>query len=495
MGRGGGGGGGFGGGGGGFSSGGGFGGGFSGGGGGRSFGGGSSRGYSGGSSGWGSSRSSGGGSFWPGFLIGNMYGRNSANRNAGGGPSYGAPGGGNNNGNNNQYNNGSAAGCLRIVVWILLILVIITLLMFAVESCSGSNMVSTHERTPLASGTVTETAYYTDADGGWISSSATLEKGMRSFFEQTGVQPYLYIVADNASTNTTELSQYAEYVYGELFEDDGHFLLVFCYDTARDAYHCGYYMGAAARTVLDDEALQIFQGYLAKYWNDWPGSEDAFFSNAYQATADTIMTVTPDYTVAYLVAAVIIILAIIAYVIIRRRQQHEKEKMEHTERVLNQDLQTFGDYETEKVAKKYEGTADAAKAKTEAKPVEKKAVEKKPATAQEILAQDSLKTFADAEVDALEQKYKNAPAVEAKKVEAKVEVPSAEPVVAEVTEAVSPYASAVEAEAAKVEADASAAASEVKAAAPDPNNIPAPGTSAKQISDDLAELEKKYGTK
>ena len=493
MGRGGGGGGGFGGGGGGFSSGGGFGGGFSGGGGGRSFGGGSSRGYSGGSSGWGSSRSSGGGSFWPGFLIGNMYGRSTANRTAGGNTSYGAPSGGSNN--SNQYNNGSAAGCLRVVIILLIICLICTFLFLAAESCSGSNMVSTHERTPLAAGTVTETAYYTDADGGWINSSSTLEKGMRSFYEQTGVQPYLYIAADNASTNTTELSQYAEYAYGELFEDDGHFLLVFCYDTARDAYHCGYYMGAAARTVLDDEALQIFQGYLAKYWNDWPGSEDEFFSKAYQSTADTIMTVTPDYTVAYLVAVVVIVLAVIAYVIIRRRQQHEKEKMEHTERVLKQDLQTFGDYETEKVAKKYEDAPAASKAKTEVKPAEKKPAEKKPATPQEILAKDSLKTFADAEVDALEQKYKNAPAVEAKKVEAPIEIPTAETVAAGVKEEVSPYASAVEAEAKKIEADVAAAASEAKVAKPDPNNIPAPGVSAKRISEDLAELEKKYGTK
>ena len=489
MGRGGGGGGGFGGGGGGFSSGGGFGGGFSGGGGGRSYGGGgSSRGYSGRSSGWGSSRPSGGGggSFWPGFLIGNMYGRSTANRNASGGSTNGAPAGGN---NNNQYNNnGSALGCLRVVIIIILIMLILSLLLLAAESCSSNaNMASTHERTPLAAGTVTETAYYTDADGGWISSSATLEKGMRSFFEQTGVQPYLFIVADNASSNTTELSQYAEYVYGELFEDDGHFLLVFCYDTARDAYHCGYYMGAAARTVLDDEALQIFQGYLAKYWNDWPGSEDEFFSKTYQSTADTIMTVTPDYTVAYLVAVVVIVLAIVAYFIIRRRQQHEKEKMEHTERVLSQDLQTFGDYETEKVAKKY-ADGEAPKAAEAAKPAEKKAAEKKPATAQDILAKDSLKTFADAEVEALEKKYANAPAAEAKKVEAS--------------------ASTAAAEAKKVEEAAQAVKTSVKmpdpdnipapgtsVKMPDPDNIPAPGTSMKQISDELADLEKKYGTK
>ena len=465
-----------------------------GGGGGRSFGGGS-RGYSGGSSGWGSSRSSGGGSFWPGFLIGNMYGRSTANnRNMGGGPTNGAPSGGN---NNQQYNNnGSAAGCLRATIIIILIILILSLLLLAAESCTGNaNMVSTHERTPLAAGTVTETAYYTDADGGWISSGSTLTEGMRSFFEQTGVQPYLYIVADNASTNTTELSQYAEYVYGELFEDDGHFLLVFCYDTARDAYHCGYYMGAAARTVLDDEALQIFQGYLAKYWNDWPGSEDLFFSKAYQSTADTIMTVTPDYTVAYLIAVVVIILAIVVYFIIRRRQQHEKEKMEHTERVLNQDLQTFGDYETEKVAKKYADGADAKKATEEKKQAEKK-VEKKAATPQEILAKDSLKTFADAEIDELEKKYANAPAVEAKKVEAvKVDVPGAETVKAEVEEAVSPYAEAIAAEAKKAEADVADAAAKAKIMPPDPNNIPAPGTSMKQISEDLAELEKKYGSK
>lgn len=58
------------------------------------------------------------------------------------------------------------------------------------SSCNVSEVSrSTVEREKLPSSAVKETAYYTDADGSWIYSPGTLERGMRAFYESTGVRP------------------------------------------------------------------------------------------------------------------------------------------------------------------------------------------------------------------------------------------------------------------------------------------------------------------
>ena len=65
-----------------------------------------------------------------------------------------------------------------------------------------------------------------------------LESGMRQFYQETGVQPYLYLLPNGSVTSTTELTAMAEELYPQLFTDEGHFLLVFC-DNGAGSYNCG----------------------------------------------------------------------------------------------------------------------------------------------------------------------------------------------------------------------------------------------------------------
>ena len=68
---------------------------------------------------------------------------------------------------------------------------------------SGDITRSTVKREPLDKAYVNETGYYTD-ELGWIRSSSTLEKGMKDFYQETGVQPYLYITDTvNGTTSPT----------------------------------------------------------------------------------------------------------------------------------------------------------------------------------------------------------------------------------------------------------------------------------------------------
>lgn len=361
-------------------SGGGFGGGFSGGfGGGSSFGGrggsfsgGSGGGRSGGFGGQpaggygGGYYGGGGGNFFGGFLLGQLLGGS-----RGGGGGYGPQGGPDGpNGPNGPSGpsggnqGGGSSGCL-IAVAVLVVAALVVGLLGAVmdaPGCSGTSDItaSTVERTPLPKGSVNETGYYTDEDGSWIGDVSVLEAGMRQFYMDTGVQPYLYILPNGSVTAASELQEKAEATYDELFTDGAHFLLVFC-DNGSGSFNAAYWVGQEALTVMDSEALGIFQDYLKRYYNDYSISESEMFAETYAQTGRAIMTteaerMTPAIIVVAVAIAIVVVVVVIA-IVLRKKREARMRELEHQEEVLRTPLEKFGDQELEDLAKKYEGAA------------------------------------------------------------------------------------------------------------------------------------------
>ncbi|WP_282191981.1 hypothetical protein [Adlercreutzia caecimuris] len=119
-------------------------------------------------------------------------------------------------------------------------LVALLVVSFSGGGCSSSSVAaSTVERTALEPGVAQETGYFTDEDGDWIHNTAVLQKGLRHFYEETGVWPYVYVLPNGSVTSTSQLTTMAQELYGQLFSDDGHFLLVFC-DNDVGGFNCGY---------------------------------------------------------------------------------------------------------------------------------------------------------------------------------------------------------------------------------------------------------------
>lgn len=350
--------------GGGFSGGSGFGGGFSSGGGGRSFGGGGRSSMPGGSFGGGYPYGGGGSGsgFLGGLLLGQLLG---GSRSSGGGDGYGGmpPGGpGNDRPPSSPPPNGqmpgSGCGTAAVIMAVVAFLLFVFILLFGFGSCSSSEVAaSTVDREPLPAGVVEQTAYFTDDDGDWIGQPQRLESGMRAFYQETGVQPYLYIVPNGSARSTSELTNKAKDLYGELFNDQGHFLLVFC-DNGNGGYSCGYWLGDQARTVMDDEALEIFQAYLSSNYYDYDLSEEEIFANTYAQTAERIMTVTPGPPIlpVAICLAVVIVAVVVATVLMKRRQAKEREQIRQ-QQILATPLEKFGDTELSDLEKKYEGAS------------------------------------------------------------------------------------------------------------------------------------------
>ncbi|MBQ9720852.1 MAG: TPM domain-containing protein [Oscillospiraceae bacterium] len=228
----------------------------------------------------------------------------------------------------------SGIGCITAII----ILFVIFAVFAFMGSTSSSIPKSTVSRTKLDAKYVTRTAFYEDSTG-WITSSSKLEKGLKAFYQETGVQPYLYVTEDvNGDTNpsSSEMDAFCAQLYDKLFDDEGHILVV-----SYDYIGYWYYVGHSAETVFDSEAQEIFETYIDHYADDLVYDQiglDEFYSSVFADTGNRIMQVTPNYTM-YLIIAVVIL--VILYLLFRWWQKVKEQKNKeaaHAEAILNADI-------------------------------------------------------------------------------------------------------------------------------------------------------------
>ncbi len=217
---------------------------------------------------------------------------------------------------------------------------------------------NTIERTPLEPGAVTETGYYEDLAGDWIQQRASLENGLRYFYDKTGVQPFVIILPNGQTSSSKQLTEFAQEAYGELFSDEGHFLLVFC-DQNDGTYVCAYALGTQARTVMDPQAIGVLEQNLEKNYLDYSLSEEQIFSNTFAETANQIMQVhsAPSGRIGYVIAILVAGVVICVIVIIsnkKKKQALEEQQRKQILDAIDQPLEKFSDKEVEELASKYE---------------------------------------------------------------------------------------------------------------------------------------------
>lgn len=314
--------------------------------GGGSFGSSSNRGSSSGSS-WGSNRTSGSYSSGPNIFMGPMFGGTRRRRTYYGGSNY-----------SNGSGGSSSSGCLTTAIILgIVVLVLIFVLpnMFGSSGSNNSITASTIAREPLASGSVNETDYYTD-DAGWVESRTVLNNGLEYFYDKTGVQPHVYITTDINGNNYASMSQvedYANEMYDELFTDEAHLLLMF-YEGTPNNYISYYVTGSQADTVIDTEAGDILLDYIDRYYYDTSLNTSEFFAKSFRDAADRMMEVTRSPWIPVLMVIGVVAIIGILFLWWRKRKEQEEIEAKRTEEMLNKPLDTFGTQsEADELAKKY----------------------------------------------------------------------------------------------------------------------------------------------
>jgi len=280
-----------------------------------------------------------------GAFMGYSMGRRAAGGNGGGHGGSPSP--------NNQQK--QKPGCLiPIIVAVVLLLLIFLVPVLFNSGSSGNVTASTINREPLPVGAIVENGYYTD-ELDWIGNSTTLTTGMKNFYKQTGVQPYLYLtdtIDGSHSPTEAQVEQFAYDTYDNLFADEAHLLLIFF--EYGDAYHTWYVAGTQAKTVLDSEAMDILLDCIDRYYYDQSLTDEQMFSKAFDEAGERIMTVTRSPWIPVLIVAGILAILTVVFLWWRSHKKQKNLEAEQTQQILNTPLETFGDTDVQERAKKYD---------------------------------------------------------------------------------------------------------------------------------------------
>lgn len=189
--------------------------------------------------------------------------------------------------------------------------------------------------------------WYQDDWGTWIDDSDeefSLEVGLKSFYQETGVQPYLWIMGEEGKNYKSEgsLEELAEDKYKELFgKDEGHLLVIFReYPDNSGNYICTVTPGYDAETqVMDDQAKEILLDCIDYHYTD-DCNEGEFFESAFIQAGTRIMTKQLSWkqicTIIVVAIIAVIGIVIVASIIKRRKIAVAKQKAKQAEAVAVQ---------------------------------------------------------------------------------------------------------------------------------------------------------------
>ena len=228
-------------------------------------------------------------------------------------------------------------GCFSLII--LLIVFIGFFSQFTSNNSSSHNSeiaVSRTERTPV-SGTSACADWYLD-ELGFIDHDTNLTDGLKYFYSQTGIQPYVVLLKYdpsiwiNGEWNENAAEEYLAQMYNETFSDNGHLIFAYfaCENDSKDMNGTFYlYYGSAAYSIMDAEAETIFWSYFDMNYNNLDLSIAEFIGQTFRQTADNIMHISTggNNTLATMsvVFAVICVAVIIAGIIVFKKI-NKKEK-------------------------------------------------------------------------------------------------------------------------------------------------------------------------
>lgn len=254
---------------------------------------------------------------------------------------------------------GGGCGCVSLIV-LLIVIALVIMVIFSVSGLfnnspgAGNITVSSVKRVALPAGSVNETKYFTD-ELGWIKNETKLVSGLKKFYKETGVQPYLYLTDTVNGTHfptESDMELFANNLYDQLFTDEAHLLLVFHeYD---NRYMDWYIAGTQAKSVIDLEAGNILLDYIDKYYYEDNLTDEEFFSKSFQDTADRIMKVTRSPWVTVYTLLGLIVLVIIIFIWWKKSKEQKNLEAKRRDDILNTPLDKFGSTEAEDLLKKYQ---------------------------------------------------------------------------------------------------------------------------------------------
>lgn len=129
--------------------------------------------------------------------------------------------------------------------------------------------------------------YFTDQLG-WIGRPSILNDGMSTFYQKTGVMPYLYLtdnIDGNYDPSDEQMDAFTGALYDQLFTDENHFLLVF--QEYGDYYRTWYVSGSDAARTVDEIAAEGILDLVDKYY-EYSMDDETYFATVFLEAAKRI---------------------------------------------------------------------------------------------------------------------------------------------------------------------------------------------------------------
>ena len=230
-------------------------------------------------------------------------------------------------------------GCFSLIVLLIVVIGLLNQLQPGGNSSQDTEIaVSRTERTPI-SGTISYADWYLD-ELGFIDHDTDLTDGLKYFYSQTGIQPYVVLLQYEPSVwtdgkwNEAAAEEYLAQIYNETFSDNGHLIFAYfaCENDSEDMDGTFYlYYGSAAYSIMDAEAETIFWSYFDMNYNNLDLSIAEFMGQTFRQTADNIMHISTDgnnnntFVAISAVFAVLCVVVIIAGVMVFIKMNRKEE--------------------------------------------------------------------------------------------------------------------------------------------------------------------------
>ena len=245
------------------------------------------------------------------------------------------------------YHGGNGLGCGGTIASMLALVVLCIVLVFAFNAVNNrtgysdnSSTISTIERTKLDS----KDPYMKDCivdELGWINNVSYTSNKLSTFWEQTGVQPYIVLRAYDPNLKNDEMKEeWAKQYYDSHFTAENIYLYVYFAEFNENEVGYSYCVnGKETEFVMDNEAQDIFWKKLDYYWgmDENEISTDDVFINAFNDTAKIIMkkhTTPLDVTKWVIIFAVVGVAGVTVVTLVKQKNKRAKEKAEEERRIL-----------------------------------------------------------------------------------------------------------------------------------------------------------------
>ena len=195
------------------------------------------------------------------------------------------------------YYRSSPSGALSSLVVVVVVLTVLYALLsvfftsfMSFSSRDSSMPANTRTRDRLNAGISFDSNCIVD-ELDWFDSVSRAGSKLKPFYDKTGVQPYIVLLKYHPELTTdSQKEDYALDYYEDNIDNEATFLYMYFAEEDQDndvGYMC-YVNGTQVDSVMDAEAIEIFWGYIDKYWYD-DMSTDELFEKTFTKTAETIM--------------------------------------------------------------------------------------------------------------------------------------------------------------------------------------------------------------